>query len=125
MTKISTFRDLEVWQEAHKLTLMVYKATNAFPSSEQFGLTSQMRRASVSVPANIVEGFKRNSSQEKVRFYNIAEASLEELKYFLILAHDLTYIANLPIFEMQSDSVGRLLYRFTQEAHQPRRFPNS
>lgn len=85
MASASSFRDLEVWREAHQLVLMIYAATKTFPSPEQFGLVSQMRRAAVSVPANIVEGFKRRSWQEKVRFYNIAEASLEELKYYIIL----------------------------------------
>lgn len=79
--KISSFRDLEVWQVAHQLVLTVYKATASFPVEERFGLTQQMRRASVSVPANIVEGFKRYGIQDKLRYYNIAEASLEELKY--------------------------------------------
>src|SRR5690349_2101717 len=109
MSTISSFRDLAVWQEAHQLVLMVYKATAVFPNTEQFGLTSQMRRAAVSVPANIVEGFKRRGWQGKVRFYNIAEASLEELKYYLILASDLTYIAEVKPLETQAESVGRLL----------------
>jgi four helix bundle protein len=74
----SSFHDLVVWQEAHKLVLMIYKVTADFPKSEQYGLVSQMRRAAVSVPANIVEGFKRFSYAEKSRFYNIAEASLED-----------------------------------------------
>jgi four helix bundle protein len=82
MAMLSSFRELTVWKEAHKLVLMVYKATEHFPKGEQYGLVSQMRRAAVSVPANIVEGFKRRGRQEKIRFYNIAEASLEELKYF-------------------------------------------
>ncbi|MCB9077078.1 MAG: four helix bundle protein [Anaerolineaceae bacterium] len=91
MGKILHFQQLEVWQEAHKLTLLVYKITKAFPSEEKFGLVSQMRRAAVSVPANIVEGFKRRSQRDKLRFYNIAEGSLEEVKYFFILSKDLNY----------------------------------
>ena len=83
---VTNFRELTVWQEAHQLVLMIYKATATFPSNEQFGLTSQMRRAAVSVPGNIVEGFKRQSHPDKLRFYNIAAASLEELKYYLILS---------------------------------------
>ena len=69
------FRDLRVWQEAHQFVLMVYRITSSFPDNERYGLVSQMRRAAVSVPANIVEGFKRRSRPEKVRFYNIAESS--------------------------------------------------
>ncbi|MEZ4664636.1 MAG: four helix bundle protein [Caldilineaceae bacterium] len=88
--------------------LLVYQCTRNFPSEERFGLTSQMRRAAVSVPANIVEGFKRRGITEKVRFYNIAEASLEELKYYFILAEDLQYS---PVIDLNgnADTVGRLL----------------
>jgi four helix bundle protein len=89
MGKLLHFGQLEVWQEAHKLVLDVYQLTQGFPGDERFGLTTQMRRAAVSVPANIAEGFKRGGIQEKVRFYNISEGSLEELKYFLILSKDL------------------------------------
>ena len=89
--KITSFRDLEVWQVAHQLVIMVYQTTQSFPVDERFGLIQQMRRAAVSVPANIVEGFKRRGIGEKIRHYNIAEASLEELKYFFILSNDLRY----------------------------------
>jgi four helix bundle protein len=77
----------------------------------------------VSIPANIVEGFKRRGWQEKVRFYNIAEASLEELKYFLILAHDLAYIQQVDLLENQTNTVGRLLFRFSESAAQKRQLP--
>jgi four helix bundle protein len=115
---MNTFRDLVVWQEAHKLVLMVCRTTDNFPKSEQFGLTSQMRRAAVSVPANIVEGFKRTSKTEKARFYNIAEASLEELKYFFLLATDLSFTTDSTL-ATQADTVGRLLYRFIQSTSSP------
>lgn len=88
MEKIVRFQQLKVWQQAHQLVLQVYALTKTFPADEKFGLISQMRRASVSVPANIAEGFKRRDQNEKVRFYNIAEASLEELKYYFILSKD-------------------------------------
>ena len=107
------FQDLIVWQEAHKLVLMIYKVTADFPKAELFGLTSQMRRSAVSVPANIVEGFKRKSQQEKTRFYNIAEASLEELKYYRILSQDLSLLTEQHLYE-QADAVSRLLYRFIE-----------
>ena len=90
MGRILHFRQLEAWQEAHALVLMVYQATQAFPADERFGLVSQMRRAAASVPANIAEGFKRRGIQDKIRFYNISEGSLEELKYFFILPRTLT-----------------------------------
>jgi len=86
-----TFEDLEVWQLAHSWVLSVYRLSEAFPKHELFGLTSQLRRAAVSVPANIAEGFKRRGANDKVRFYNIAQASLEECRYYFILSQDLGY----------------------------------
>jgi four helix bundle protein len=109
MGRIRHFRQLEAWQEAHKLVLMVYQVTKGFPSDERFGLVSQMRRAVVSVPANIAEGFKRLGIRDKIRFYNVAEGSLEELKYFFILSEDLGYISSNGELMAQSETVGRLL----------------
>jgi four helix bundle protein len=88
---------------------MVYEATNGFPRDERFGLVAQMRRAAVSVPANVVEGFKRRGLKEKIRFYNVTEGSLEELKYFFILSKDLGYLASNEDLIAQSRTVGRLL----------------
>ncbi len=84
-----TFRDLVVWQHSHRFVLTVYQLT--FPRHESFGLTSQLRRAAVSVAANIAEGFKRRGRADKARFLNIAQSSLEECRYYLILAADLRY----------------------------------
>jgi four helix bundle protein len=84
-----SFQDLLVWQKAHRLVLEVYRPTKTFPRDEQYGLTSQMRRAAVSIPANIAEGFKRKGRADKGRFINTAQASLEETRYYLILARDL------------------------------------
>jgi four helix bundle protein len=109
MTKIKSFQQLEVWQEAHQLVLEVYRASKDFPREERYGLTSQIRRAAVSVPANVAEGFKRNGIRDKLRFYNISESSLEEVKYFLILAQDLEYIADNTDLFQQAETVGRLL----------------
>jgi four helix bundle protein len=89
--KAATFRDLIVWQKAHAFVLSVYRFTSSFPQSEAYGLTQQLRRAAVSIPANIAEGFKRNGRLDKVRFMNIAAASLEECRYYLILSMDLSY----------------------------------
>ena len=85
------FQDLIVWQKAHALVLSVYRLTSGYPRSELFGLTSQMRKAAVSVPANIAEGFKKRGRADKARVLNIAEASLEELRYYFILSNDLGY----------------------------------
>lgn len=109
MGKLLHFQQLEAWQEAHKLVLVVYAITKDFPSDERFGLISQMRRASVSIPANIAEGFKRRGIREKVRFYNISESSLEELKYYFILSKDLEYITTNEALMSQAETVGRLI----------------
>ena len=86
-----TFEDVEVWRKAHAWVLDVYRFTEQFPKHELFGLTSQLRRAAVSVPANFAEGFKKRGTADKIRFYNIAQGSLEECRYYLILARDLNY----------------------------------
>ena len=86
-----TFQDLLVWQKAHQFVLGVYALTAAFPKQETYGLSLQMRRASVSIPANIAEGFRRRGKADKARFMNIAEGSVEECRYFLILIRDLGY----------------------------------
>lgn len=102
------FEDLIVWQKAHALALRVYKFTKAFPKEELFGLTSQMRRAAVSVPANIAEGFSKKGNPDKARIMNISQASLEELRYYFILAKDLGYVdARLEWLDL--DEVARLL----------------
>ena len=89
---ISRFEDLDVWQAAHRLALSVYRLTEAFPPKEMYGLALQMRRAAVSVPSNIAEGFGRAGKREKIQFYNIAQGSLSELRYYCLLSKDLGYI---------------------------------
>jgi len=86
-----SFEDLLVWQKAHSFVLTVYSLTGTFPKHEIFGLTSQFRRAAVSIPANIAEGFRRRGTSDKARFFNIAQASAEECRYYLILTRDLEY----------------------------------
>jgi four helix bundle protein len=86
-----TFRDLAVWRKAHGFVLAVYTFTTGFPKPETYGLALQMRRAAVSIPANIAEGFRRRGKADKARFMNVAEGSVEECRYFLILANDLGY----------------------------------
>ena len=90
--KIQHFTDLHAWQEAKILAVMVYKETRSFPSEEQFGLTSQARRAAVSVSANIAEGFARRTSKDKKGFYQTALASLSELESHMLIAHDLVFL---------------------------------
>ncbi len=86
-----TFRDLLVWQKAHEFALAIYSFTAAFPKQETYGLSIQMRRAAVSVAANIAEGFRKRGKADKARFMNMAEGSIEESRYYLILAQDLGY----------------------------------
>lgn len=85
------FQDLIVWQKAHQLVLSIYRISKGFPREEIYGLTSQFRRAAISVPANIAEGFKKKGRLDKVRFMNVAQGSLEECRYYLILSSDLEY----------------------------------
>lgn len=92
-TKTNNFEDLDVWKNAHQFVLTVYKLTNLFPKEELFGLTSQFRRAAISIPANIAEGYKKRGIKDKLRFYNISEGSGEECRYYLILSKDLGYIS--------------------------------
>ncbi len=111
MGKIDSFQQLDAWQEAHRLVILVYRVTEHFPGHERFGLVAQMRRAAVSVPANIAEGFKRRGLREKIHFYNIAEGSLEELKYYCILSEDLGYVSPKVRAELsaQTETVGKIL----------------
>lgn len=92
-TKTNNFEDLDVWKNAHQFVLAVYKLTNQFPKEELFGLTSQFRRAAISIPANIAEGYKKRGIKDKLRLYNISEGSGEECRYYLILSKDLGYIS--------------------------------
>jgi four helix bundle protein len=87
------YTKIVAWQRAHELTVAVYRLTQAFPRAEMFGLTSQLRRASTSVAANIVEGSARNSKRDYLHFLNIAEASLRETEYLLLLARELDYMS--------------------------------
>ena len=107
------FQDLVVWQKAHALVLAVYRLTSSFPANEMFGLTSQMRKAAVSVAANIAEGFKRRGRPDKARILNIAEASLEELRYYFILSGDLGY-AEADDEAAHSEEVARMLSAYSR-----------
>lgn len=103
-----TFQDLVVWQKAHQFVLEVYRLTKEFPKSEIYGLSSQFRRSAVSIPANIAEGFNKRGKADKARFMNIAQGSLEESRYYLILAMDLGYCDSSQLL-LQIEEVGKLL----------------
>ena len=106
------FQDLIVWQKAHQFVLGVYRLSKAFPREEIYGLTSQFRRAAVSVPANVAEGFKKRGRPDKVRFMNVAEGSLEECRYYLILTRDLGYGDPSELFR-QLEEVSKLLASYS------------
>ena len=120
MNAAQTFQQLEVWEKAHAAVLAVYGLTAHFPRREMFGLTSQLRRAAVSVPANIAEGFVKRGRADKLRFYNIAQGSLEEARYYLLLAHDLEY-ANTDALLVQLDEVSRMLQGYVSAIASNRR----
>ncbi len=108
------FEELLVWQKAHRLVLDTYEATKDFPTEERYGLINQMRRSAISIPANIVEGHRRKSKREFLHFMSIAEGSLEELKYYVVLSHDLKYLSLSRTETLQSNTeeVGRMLHGF-------------
>jgi four helix bundle protein len=112
------FQDLVVWQKSHSFVLATYRLSADFPKSETYGLVSQLRRAAVSVPANIAEGFKRSGRADKARMLNIAEGSLEECRYYLILANDLGYGSTQDLLA-QLDEVGRILGAYTKSLLSP------
>jgi four helix bundle protein len=103
-----SFKDLVLWQKAHQLVLAIYKIAKGFPREEVYVLTSQIKRSSISVAANIAEGFKKKSKAEKLRFLNIAQESLSETEYYLILSEDLAY-ADTKVLLTATHEVGRIL----------------
>lgn len=102
------FQDLIVWQKAHQFVLSVYRYTGSLPKNELYGLISQARRAAVSIPANIAEGFKKKTKPDKARYLNIAQGSLEECRYYLILTRDLGYGETAELLR-QLEEVSKLL----------------
>ena len=108
-----SFEDLLVWKKAHHFVIKVYRATVAFPKAELYGLVSQFRRAAVSIPANIAEGFKRKTRTEKMRFMNISQSSLEETRYYLILSKDLGYLNKPELFSLIAE-VSKLLHAYSK-----------
>ncbi len=86
-----SFQEVAIWRKAHAFVLAAYRLSENFPKHEMYGLTSQLRRAAVSIPANFAEGFGKATKPDKLRFYSIAQGSLEECRYYLILSMDLNY----------------------------------
>jgi four helix bundle protein len=115
-----TFEDLVVWQKAHAWVLSIYTLSDKFPAKETYGLTSQLRRAAISIPANIAEGFKKAGIADKKRFTNIAQGSLEECRYYLILSRDLGY-GETHELSVQLDEVGRMLSAYSRAIEFPGR----
>ena len=110
------FTELRVWRRSHQLVLEVYRSSHRFPDDERFGVTSQLRRAVVSVPSNIAEGSKRQYPKDYARFLNIAEASLSETEYLVILCQDLGYVApeSAEQFRREVDEISRMLNSLRQ-----------
>ncbi len=112
-----SFKDLLVWQKAHLFVLETYKIIATFPEKERFALTDQFRRAAISIAANIVEGYKKIGKADKLRFMNIAQASLEECRYYLILSYDLGYITEESrcLLETNIEDTSRLLNAYSKK----------
>jgi four helix bundle protein len=109
---LQRFTDLKVWQRSHALVLQVYRLTKGFPTEEKYGIVSQLRRAAISVPTNIAEGSKREGNQDYARFLNIAEGSLVETEYLLLLSRDLQYLAPEAVAPLlrEIEGVARMLH---------------
>ena len=113
-----SFRDLLVWQKAHECVLAIYRYSENFPRQETYELTAQLRRAAISVPANIAEGFRKRGRMDKVRFLNIAQGSLEECRYYLILSRDLGYLS-APDLDTRFEEVSKLLDAYARSILTP------
>ncbi|MBI4685127.1 MAG: four helix bundle protein [Nitrospirae bacterium] len=114
---MKSFKDLKVWEKAHEVALTVYKTTQAFPKDELYGLTSQLRRAASSVPANIAEGCGRKGDADMARFIQMAMGSASELEYHLLLARDLKFISMTDYERLESEviDVKKMLASFIQK----------
>jgi four helix bundle protein len=120
--RVKGFRDLKVWEKAHQLTLQVYKVSTIFPKEEMYGLTSQVRRAAASIPANIAEGCGRSSDAELGRFLQIAMGSASELEYHLLLTRDLSLLVEQDYGQLavEVSEVKRMLASFIQKLNADR-----
>lgn len=109
-----TFENVIAWQKAHVFVLQVYRITKSFPSDELYGLTSQFRRAAVSIEANIAEGYKKISKADKLRFMNISQGSIEECRDYILLSRDLQYITDTDFSNLQDalEDASRMLHLY-------------
>ena len=109
-----TFENVVAWQKAHVFVLLVYRITKSFPSDELYGLTSQFRRAAVSIEANIAEGYKKISKADKLRFLNISQGSMEECRDYILLARDLNYISDTDFSGLHDalEDASKMLYLY-------------
>lgn len=116
MSQIRSWQELTVWQKAHNLVLLTYRLTGNFPPGERYGLSSQMRRAAVSIASNIVEGFHRRGVRDSLSFYNIAVGSLEELRYQYLLSKDLGYLSEGQYEQVTASAieVSKLLFAWSK-----------
>ena len=115
-----SWEDLLVWKKAHELVLSVYENISNFPKDEKYGLISQIKRCSISIPANIVEGHSKNSNKEFLRFLYISRGSLEELKYLLFLSKELSYLSEFEFEELSKrlEKLGLQLNNFIKYLQQ-------
>ena len=109
-----TFENIIAWQKAHQFVLTVYRITKSFPVEEVYGLTSQFRRAAVSIEANIAEGYKKLSKADKLRFMNISQGSIEECRDYILLSRDLQYISDNDFTELHNmlEETSKMLYLY-------------
>lgn len=107
--KIKSFTDLVAWKKSHEFAIEIYKITKQFPNNEKFGLTDQLRRASISITSNIAEGFSRRTSKEKIRFYNTAFGSLLEIQSQLLISKDLGFFKDIGVIFVKSVEIKKLI----------------
>ena len=109
-----TFENVVAWQKAHTFVLKVYSVTKQFPADELYGLTSQFRRAAVSIEANIAEGYKKISKADKLRFMNISQGSMEECRDYILLARDLCYVSDTDFSDLHDalEDASKMLYLY-------------